>query len=212
VRIQGRVDQQTFLTVVGCHGERGECIPEALARLAVQRPNPNVDLVPWSIAKDVKEAMRARGVTQRELATALGETYCGSYLLGSPDRPRRFSRDRLAQIGEVVDSGALVDLATSDVFWDEIEEVAALGEMPTFDATVDDTHNFVANGVIAHNSLEQDADVVMFIYRDEVYDKESTDRGKAEIIIAKHRNGPTGMVPLVFHPDRAEFVNAAPAE
>ena len=52
----------------------------------------------------------------------------------------------------------------------------------------------------------------MFIYRDEVYDKESTDRGKAEIIIAKHRNGPTGMVPLVFHPDRAEFVNAAPAE
>jgi replicative DNA helicase len=60
--------------------------------------------------------------------------------------------------------------------------------------------------------LEQDADVVMFIYRDEVYDKESTDRGKAEIIIAKHRNGPTGMVPLVFHPDRAEFVNAAPAE
>ena len=57
--------------------------------------------------------------------------------------------------------------------------------------------------------LEQDADVVAFIYRDDVYNPESDDRGKAEIIIAKHRNGPTGKAELAFRPDRAEFVNMA---
>jgi replicative DNA helicase len=57
--------------------------------------------------------------------------------------------------------------------------------------------------------LEQDADVVMFIYRDEVYNPDSDDRGKAEVIIAKHRNGPTGKAELAFLPQRAEFENMA---
>jgi len=57
--------------------------------------------------------------------------------------------------------------------------------------------------------LEQDADVVAFIYRDDVYNPESDDRGKAEVIIAKHRNGPTGKAELAFIPQRAEFVNMA---
>ena len=52
-------------------------------------------------------------------------------------------------------------------------------------------------------------DVVAFIYRDDVYNPESDDRGKAEVIIAKHRNGPTGKAELAFRPDRAEFVDMA---
>jgi replicative DNA helicase len=48
-------------------------------------------------------------------------------------------------------------------------------------------------------SIEQDADLVLFIYRDELYNADSPQRGLAEIHIAKHRNGPTGVVALAFH-------------
>ena len=58
-------------------------------------------------------------------------------------------------------------------------------------------------------SIEQDADVVMFIYRDEVYNPDSSDRGAAEVIVAKHRNGPIGTRRLVFLGPYTRFDNAA---
>ncbi|MDQ2729239.1 MAG: replicative DNA helicase [Actinomycetota bacterium] len=96
-----------------------------------------------------------------------------------------------------------------DVLWDKISAITPVGLMPTFDATVEDTHNFVANGIVAHNSLEQDADVVMFLYRDEIYDSESSDRGTAEVIVSKHRNGPTGTMKLAFLDHYTRFANMA---
>ena len=57
-------------------------------------------------------------------------------------------------------------------------------------------------------SIEQDSDVVMFIYRDEYYMKDETEKPNiAEIAISKHRNGPTGMVELFFHKELAQFRN-----
>jgi replicative DNA helicase len=58
-------------------------------------------------------------------------------------------------------------------------------------------------------SIEQDADVVMFIYRDEYYNPESDQRGMAEIIVAKHRNGPTGSTRLAFLDQFTKFENLA---
>jgi replicative DNA helicase len=58
-------------------------------------------------------------------------------------------------------------------------------------------------------SIEQDSDVVIFIYRDEVYNPDSPDRGTAEVIVAKHRNGPTGMSQLAFLPHYTRFGNVA---
>ncbi len=58
-------------------------------------------------------------------------------------------------------------------------------------------------------SIEQDADIVMFIYRDDYYNKESEDKGVAEIIIGKHRSGPTGTVKLNWQAELTRFVNKA---
>ncbi|HKH88673.1 MAG TPA: replicative DNA helicase [Acidimicrobiales bacterium] len=97
------------------------------------------------------------------------------------------------------------------VEWERVEEIRYVGEQEVFDAYVPGTHCFVANGVVAHNSgaIEQDADVVMFIYRDEVYNPDSSDRGVAEILVAKHRNGPTGLAKLSFISNYARFGDLA---
>ncbi len=61
-------------------------------------------------------------------------------------------------------------------------------------------------------SIEQDADVVLFIYRDDMYDQTTERKNVAEIIVAKHRNGPTGVVELYFRSHLAQFLNAARRE
>ena len=76
-----------------------------------------------------------------------------------------------------------------------------------YDLTVEGLHNFVAEDIVVHNSIEQDADVVMFIYRDEYYNKESERLGEADMIVAKHRNGPIGEVALTFLPKYPKFAN-----
>ncbi|MBT7408310.1 MAG: replicative DNA helicase, partial [Methylococcales bacterium] len=59
-------------------------------------------------------------------------------------------------------------------------------------------------------SIEQDADLIVFIYRDEVYNPESPEKGKAEIIISKQRNGPIGTINLTFMGQYTKFENFAP--
>lgn len=59
-------------------------------------------------------------------------------------------------------------------------------------------------------AIEQDADVIMFVYRDEIYNIDSEDKGVAEILISKQRNGPTGMIRLTFKGEYCKFENYTP--
>ena len=121
------------------------------------------------------------------------------------------SRKRLLKIANILNAAILYKLANSDLLWDEIVEIKEIGIEDVYDMTVEETHNFIANDIIVHNSIEQDADLVMFIHRPEYYKKNPTpeEEGLAEIIIAKQRNGPTGTVNLAFIKDITRFENLA---
>jgi replicative DNA helicase len=202
--VDGRDDQLAFLERVRIVGYRQPGADELRGRLLGVVANTNVDTVPVAVWTRVKSAMRDGAVTSRQLAGHLGTAYCGSTLYKHAP-----SRSRLARVAEIVDDNILQALASSDVFWDRVVQVEPRGRQLVFDATVESTHNFVANGIAVENSIEQDADVVMFIYRDDVYHPDSPDRGQAEIIVSKHRNGPTGVTRLAFLEQFTRFANMA---
>ncbi|HWL43078.1 MAG TPA: replicative DNA helicase [Ilumatobacter sp.] len=205
VDVTGRDEQLRFGDVVGVHGVRSERLADLVAAIEGKTSNTNVDTIPADVWNHVRhKALPAAGLTTRQLAQALEMQYCGSTLY-----KHGVSRDRMARVAAATDDPWLSDLATSDVLWDTVVAIEPLGPQPVFDATIDTTHNFVANGIVAHNSLEQDADVVMFLYRDEVYHSDSPDKGSAEVIVAKHRAGPIGTKRLVFLGQYTRFDNAA---
>jgi replicative DNA helicase len=95
---------------------------------------------------------------------------------------------------------------SDNVYWDRIVSIQPDGETEVYDLTVPQHSNFVGNGIILHNSIEQDSDIVMFIYRDDLYNENSERPNQADILIAKHRNGPTGVVTLGFRKEVTQFV------
>jgi replicative DNA helicase len=98
----------------------------------------------------------------------------------------------------------------SELIWDPVTAISEPGDpVVVYDIEMPRHHNFVANRIVVHNSIEQDADIVMMLYRPEYYDPNTNERGIAEIIIAKHRNGPTGTVKLLFENQFTQFRNLA---
>ena len=194
-----------FCARVGAHGRRGETARELGALLADRTTNTNVDTVPIGVWDLVKAERVRAGLSERRFQAAIGTNYCGTTLYKSCP-----SRERLMRCADALESEMLREIASSDLFWDKIVSVEPLGPQPVYDATVKETHNFVANGINAHNSIEQDADVVILLHREDAYERESPRAGEADLIVAKHRNGPTATVTVAFQGHYSRFVDMAP--
>ncbi|MFI7481196.1 replicative DNA helicase [Kocuria sp. M1R5S2] len=116
---------------------------------------------------------------------------------------------KLARVSALLDDADMDLAAVNDLLWDTVVSIDHDGEEEVFDATVLGNHNFVANGITVHNSIEQDADMVILLHRDDVYDKESPRAGEADVIVAKHRNGPTKTIVVAFQGHYSRFANMA---
>src|SRR5580700_12130 len=194
----------TFCRSIGVHGARGKLAVELAAYLDDRLANTNADTLPLQVWDLVKTERIRVGLTERQFQAAIGTHYCGSTLYKACP-----SRERLLRCAEALDSDVLREAASSDIYWDRIVTIEPLGPQPVYDATVKGTHNFVADGVIAHNSIEQDSDVVILLHREDQYEKESPRAGEADLIVAKHRNGPTATVTVAFQGHYSRFVDMA---
>ncbi|MFI6814037.1 replicative DNA helicase [Nonomuraea sp. NPDC050328] len=202
--IAGAENQLRFLDDIGVFGGRGEMARLCADRLRGVTPNTNVDTIPTEVWDRVRGVLSQREMTQREFSAAMNVQHSGSAVW-----KRAPSRERVGRIAQVLDASDLELLATNDVFWDEVDSVEPLGEQPVYDATVLGTHNFVANGISVHNSIEQDADMVILLHREDAYERESPRAGEADLIVAKHRNGPTATVTVAFQGHYSRFVDMA---
>ncbi|MGL4178345.1 MAG: DnaB-like helicase C-terminal domain-containing protein, partial [Dermatophilaceae bacterium] len=196
--VEGIDSQRRFLQEVGA----GPAWREAAERLleVVRAEVAGLETVDDDVWGELEDAVTGRGVPRRELARSSGES---SVAVAYAEQR---SESRLATVAAVLDDADLELWATNDVLWDAVVSVEPAGVDEVYDATVLDCHNFIADGIAVHNSIEQDADVVILLHRD----RSDPERdGEADVIVAKHRNGPTKDIVLAFQGHYSRFNNMA---
>jgi replicative DNA helicase len=209
VNVSSSDQQKRFLETVGAFGPRVTPADKLWNELAFVESNPNVDTLPKEAFIQVKAAMAEKGISGREMAAIRGTAYGGnSHFAFAP------SRTLMAEYAHLLDSQSLRSVAASDLFWDRVIDLSPDGVEEVFDITVPGLSSWLADGIVSHNSgaLEQDSDLILFIYREEMYAKAETPeekKGIAEVIIGKHRNGPTGEVSLAFLSPYTRFEDLA---
>jgi replicative DNA helicase len=190
VEVPAPDDQRRFLQEIGATGPGGRDAQRLLAVLRRRNGRPVIDTVPVHVWQRVSAVL-----TDRQAAGAA--------------EPGRHAEPPLGRVTALLAAAHLDVLAVNDLLWDEVVAVEPAGEEDVYDATVLGTHNFVANGIAVHNSIEQDADMVILLHREDMYERESPRAGEADFIVAKHRNGPTDTITVAFQGHYSRFVDMA---
>ncbi len=181
-------DQRRFLQEIAVHTEKSAAA-ELLLRIVRERSGADL---PEDAAVATRSSRRV-GFRAEDIADGVLDD-------------NGMSLERLEEVFRSLD----LDLeAANDVLWDDVVTIEPDGVEEVFDATVIGTHNFIANGIAVHNSIEQDADLVILLHREAAYEKDSPREGEADLIVAKHRNGPTDTIVVAFQGHFSRFTNMA---
>lgn len=202
-------DQRRFLQEVGLTGARAASTGTLLALLRRSQGLPPVDTVPAPLWERLREVMAEEVAEVRVLDLRDGARPRVPAAVRRAAAASTRPGGRLGQLTRVFADADLTVTALNDVLWDEVVSIEPDGVEEVFDATVVGTHNFIADGVAVHNSIEQDADMVILLHREELYEKESPRAGEADFIVAKHRNGPTATLTVAFQGHYSRFVDMA---
>jgi DNA polymerase-3 subunit alpha len=152
VRILGDDARERFLSRIAPHlVGRAEAVVAMDCAVATSRSGSSLDTIPAGVRQRVDEARRAMGLTWTELERRSGVSTRELTGNGS-HRKRGFRRETIRRLGRFLDSAGLCALASSDVHWDRIVSIEPAGVEDTYDLTVEDDHNFVADGLVVHNS------------------------------------------------------------
>jgi replicative DNA helicase len=135
---------ETFADEIGIFGKEA-ALARACTAVRARRYQSNIDHVPVEVWERIAAAKGS--MSWAELARRTGSNETNSHV-----GKRAISRDRLARIAMVLADAELAELAHSDVVWDRIASIEAVGEKQVYDFTIDHTHNFVANDICVHNT------------------------------------------------------------
>jgi replicative DNA helicase len=206
VVVSGLVEQVKFLLGIGTVGDTdNQHAALILDHHKTREANTNQDTIPQVVwQQHIHPTRKERGLSCRDLAETMGKKYNGTSV-----EKVSISRPRLDSYAEALESDTLSALANSDVYWDTVKSIEYRGVEPVYDMTVANLHNFVANDIIVHNSIEQDADNVWFVYRPGYYrslEIPKEEDGVAYIIIGKFRQGAARKkVPFLWQGEYTRF-------
>ena len=161
VFVVGDDNLRSFAEHIGCHFLPGKQKEDMLKLLAV-RPALQIgtrDVVPMGVKERVRENKDKLQVTWKEITSASGVAQ-REFMPVHTSTKRGFSRQTIQRLGEYFDDEVLRRYAESDIYWDEIVSIEYVGEKQTYDLEIADTHNFIANDILVHNSHAADYGII----------------------------------------------------
>lgn len=153
VHVLGIEHIKNFASTVGTHfaSQHHRQLCAAALRADSDIARGTKDVIPVQVKEIVRARKAATGITWQKMRDEAGVAQREFYPTGSPSK-RGFRRETIARLAQYFDSYELARYAENDTYWDEVVSIEYVGEKQTYDLTVPEFHNFIANDILVHNS------------------------------------------------------------